>query len=93
MNRETRERLKQDAERLKNPPKKVPPRLPDGAVFTVRYCASRTEWVGQLRIPDMGTLFSVAPSVFGLLTKLDGMYRTCLSENKKVAGERSEPEV
>ena len=52
----------------------APPRLPDGSSFRVRYDAARECWRGTLNVGST-TFAGESRSVFGLLTKLDGMYR------------------
>ena len=63
-------------------------RLPDGSKFEVRYDAERVEWSGSLTViaPGGGTFVFVAsaPSVFGLLKRLDAKYRASLRAEEEV---------
>jgi hypothetical protein len=60
-------------------------RLPDGSSFQVNYHADGTFWRGLLTIPD-GPIFEESNSgVFGLMTKLDALYRGWLQRDASAA--------
>lgn len=60
-------------------PKKQKPfiksRLPDGALFTVKYSAETETWKGELTIPNCPTFGAIKSGVFTLLTTLDKYFR------------------
>ena len=59
-------------------------RLPDGAVFHVTYTAASTSWTGSLDIEGCPRFQSVHGGVFGLLGRLDDLYRAWCKRNEKV---------
>jgi hypothetical protein len=59
---------------VKQPHKYQTPRLPDGAVFTVAYDATRESWSGTLAVEGQ-TFTGTESGVFRLLAQLDQKYR------------------
>lgn len=57
-------------------------RLPDCSAFIVGYDALAGKWGGSLRVPPGAVFEAEASGVFGLLEKLDRMYRKHLKEAK-----------
>ena len=61
------------------------PRLPDGSEFSARYDARLVLWTGHLRIYghnglEMQTFHLSHPGVFGLMRRLDKLYRDYLAK-------------
>lgn len=54
-------------------------RLPDGAVFNVRYDAKAKEWSGILSVPGTRAVSGKHSGVFRLLETLDGLYRQAVA--------------
>lgn len=63
--------------------KKVPARLPDKSEFHVHYTGEGQAWVGHLTILGCPVFNGQAQSVFGLLSKLDWLYRQWLRKVKE----------
>lgn len=53
-------------------------RLPDKSTFILAYNAEKQEWSGVLNVPGMASFDATKSGVFGLLQKLDWMYRLSL---------------
>lgn len=57
-------------------------RLPHGSAFGVVYDAAAVQWSGILTVPGVGTFQGKARGVFGLLAKLDTMYRRAVKKGE-----------
>lgn len=56
----------------------VPPRLPDGAAFTLVYDGQTVQWHGILAVPGLSPLQANARTLFALCMKLDRDFRRSL---------------
>ena len=66
-------------------PRRVPDRLPDGSQFQVRFDAPAQLWRGSLTVGAKTCFLAESRSVFGLLSKLDTLYRHSLKADSAAA--------